>query len=185
MPNDKETPLLVAGEGLLSGMSAALALTAMIAVGRKAMGHQEEPNRMGNDAEFTAGEALAEEPSIPPAMSEITATFVQKVATGIFGTSLSREQQYVAGVAWHLTYGGFWGVLYALIKSSVRVPDLLIGPLYGIGVWAFGPGWLVPKMKIMLPPAEQKPRTAAMVIGGHAAYGAITAAVLHLLRRKR
>jgi hypothetical protein len=194
-------PLQVAGEGLLAGMGGALALTAMMLLGRKAMAgaspgsgselserETRNPERGTRNPEgeggLTAGEALSEGPSMPPSMSEITATFVQKVATGLFGAHLSREQQYVAGVAWHLAYGGFWGMLYALLQSSVRVPRLLLSLLYGLGVWAIGPGWLVPKMKIMLPPDKQDPRTLAVVAGGHAAYGALLTLGLRLMRGK-
>ncbi len=87
-------------------------------------------------------------------------------------------------MGWHLAYGGFWGMLYALLQSSMPVPKLLLGPIWGLGVWVIGPGWLVPKMKLMLPPGEQRPRTTVMVVGIHAAYGAIVALVFHLLRRR-
>src|SRR3712207_212386 len=134
-----KAPLQVAGEGPLAGRGGGLALTAMRMLRRKGMagasllsGSQFNQRETRNaeretpeaeretrhpEAErgLTAGEALSEGPSMPPSMSEITATFVQKVATGLFGAHLSREQQYVAGVAWHLTYGGFWGMLYALL----------------------------------------------------------------------
>ena len=179
----KDTPLRVAIDGLLSGMGGALALTAMTVAGRKIMSGQggsdtdEKPDTQG----LTAGEALSEEPDMPPSINEVTSTFVQKIATGLFGTTLSADQQYVAGVAWHLTYGGFWGMLYALLQSSMPMPRLLLSLLYGLGVWAIGPGWLVPKMKIMLPPNKQDPRTAAMMVSGHVAYGALLALGLRLL----
>ncbi len=182
MAEKKETPLAIAAQGLVSGMGGALALTVMTSVGRKVRHGKGNGGRTG-DGPQTAGEALSETPSTPPSMNEMTATFVQKVATGLFGTNLSREQQYVAGVAWHLAYGGFWGMLYALIASSVSLPRLLLAPLYGLAVWAIGPGWLVPKMKVMLPPDKEEPRTRAMVVGGHVMYGGLVAFGCRLFRR--
>ena len=117
-------------------------------------------------------------------MNRVTATFSQKLATSIFGSSLEARQQYVACTAWHLAYGGFWGMLYALMQSSVRIPALLLGSLWGVGVWAVGPGWLVPKMKLMLPPGKQRSHLTAMVVGVHAAYGAIVALVFNALRNR-
>jgi hypothetical protein len=116
-------------------------------------------------------------------MNRVTAIFVQKIATGLFGTTLTSDQQHLAGMAWHLTYGGFWGMVYALLQNSVGLPRLWLSLIYGFGVWAIGPGWLVPKMKLMLPPIKQQPRTTALVVGVHLAYSAISALVLYWLRK--
>ncbi len=176
-----DPPLVVAINGLVAGMLGALAVTVMVRLGRTVMGGDRQTE--GTDAAdgISAGEALSEASDLPPAMNQVTATFVQKVATGLFGTSLTSEQQAQAGMAWHLAYGGFWGMLYALVQSSSRVPKSVLGPTWGVAVWAVGPGWLVPKMKLMLPPTQQQPRLTTMVIGVHAAYGAILALVMHLL----
>ena len=184
MWNNNDAPLAVAIKGLLSGMCGALGVTAMVAAGRKMMARQEAPPGPQGNTGITAGQALSEGPDMPPNMNRVTATFVQKVATGIFGTSLDARQQYLAGTAWHLAYDGFWGTLYALLQSSVRIPPLLLGPVWGVGVWATGPGWLLPKMKLMLPPGKQRPRLTTMVVGMHAAYGAIVALVFAALRNR-
>ncbi len=178
---DDATPLQVAVEGLVSGMGGALALSGMVALSRAVMSRQDKPDTTQDEAGIPAGEALSEGPEMPPNMNRVTATFVQKVATGLFGTSLDREQQDVAGTAWHLLYGGFWGSLYALLQSSLPVPKVLLAPLYGLGVWWLGPGWLVPKMKLMRAPGQQ-PRTTVMVMAIHAAYAMIVALILRLLR---
>ncbi len=182
MDNTYDSPAKVAITGLLAGMLGALALSAMVALGRTVMVGADESGEPGGDAGISAGEALSDGPAMPPDMNRVTATFVQKVATGIFGTSLDARQQSLAGTAWHLAYGGFWGMLYALLQSSVRIPALLLGPAWGAGVWGVGPGWLVPRMKLMLPPGKQRPHLTAMVIGVHAAYGTIVALVVDALR---
>lgn len=132
-----ESPAFVALAGLFGGMIGALAVTMM--VGRTVMAGTDEPAEPTGDAGISAGEALSDGPAMPPDMNRVTATFVPKIATGIFGTSLDTRQQYLAGAAWHLAYGGFWGMLYALLQSSVRIPALLLGPAWGIGVWFVGP----------------------------------------------
>ena len=66
----------------------------------------------------------------------------------------------------------------------MRVPPLALGALFGLGVWALGPGWLVPKMRLMLPPQQQQPRTAVVVAGMHIAYGAVVAFAFRWLRRR-
>jgi len=184
MDKTHDSPAKVALAGLLAGMIGALAVSAMVALGRTVMAGADEPGEPGRDAGISAGEALSDGPAMPPDMNRVTATFVQKIATGIFGTSLDARQQSLAGTAWHLAYGGFWGMLYALLQSSVPIPALLLGPAWGTGVWAVGPAWLVPKMKLMLPPAKQRPHLTAMVVGVHAAYGAIVALVFNALRNR-
>ena len=184
--NNQDTPLAVALKGLVAGAGGALALSSLVKAARTAISAQQEGERDTPQTEgITAGEALSESPRTPPGIDEMTATFVQKVATGLFGATLDHDQQYLAGTAWHLTYGGFWGTVYSLLQSSLPLPKFISGPLYGLGVWALGPGWLVPKMKIMLPPTEQDRRTTLMVMAVHAAYGSTTALAFHLLERKR
>ena len=129
MHNTHDTPGKVALAGLLAGMLGALALSAMVAIGRKAMSSANNPGPPPDEMGISAGEVLSNGPDMPPNMNRVTATFVQKVATGIFGTSLDARQQYLAGTAWHLAYRGFWGTLYALLQSSVRIPPLLLGPV--------------------------------------------------------
>ncbi len=168
-------------KGFLAGMGGALALTLMVGGCRKLMSGGEDQDRAQNREGISAGQALSEGPGVPPDMNRVTATFVQKIATGIFGTSLSWREQYLAGTAWHLAYGGFWGTIYALIRESVEMSKLLLGPLQGVLVWAFGFAWLVPKMGLVLPPGEQRTRTTVMVVGVHVAYGAVVAFLYDLL----
>ncbi len=182
MHDQRNVPLRVAIEGVLGGMAGALAVTALAAAGREVLFGQGRAGADQADAGGSAGQALSEGPAMPPDMNRVTATFVQKLATGIFGTSLSADQQYAAGTAWHLAYGGFWGMVYALVQSSVPVPRLVLAPIHGLGVWAIGAGWLVPKMKLMLPLSKQQPRTAAVVIAIHLVYSAVMALAFHLLR---
>ncbi len=184
MAEAHDTPLGVALKGLIAGMAGALAVTGMVAAGRRVMGGGDKESAGLAGEGITAGQALSEGPGMPPNMNRVTATFVQKIATGLFGRSLSPKQQYVAGTAWHLAYGGFWGTVYSLVQSSTRVSRLLLAPIHGLIVWAVGPGWLVPRMKLMLPPTEQRPRLLAMVIAVHVAYGALVALVFHLLRNR-
>jgi hypothetical protein len=182
MGDQYPTPLRVALDGVVAGMTGALALSVLVTAGRKALAAQDKVVTTDDDTGITAGEALAEGPDLPPNMNQVTATFVQKVATGIFGTSLTSRQQYVAGTIWHLTYGGFWGMGYALLQSSVRVPKLVLGSVYGLAVWAMGFAWLVPKMKLILSPSQQHIRTRVITMSVHAVYGMIVALTCHMLQ---
>lgn len=187
MLNKRNTPLQVATKGFLSGMGGALVLTVLLKAARMALGAPKrnpdgEPGHSSSEQSITAGEALSEDPGLPPAMDRVTAVFVQKVATGIFGTSLTPRQQYLAGFTWHLAYGGFWGVIYSLARSSTRTTDLSLIPAHGLGVWLVGPGWLVPRMDLMLPPPDQRPQTIALTLGGHLSYSTATGLLFRWLQ---
>ena len=123
MNASRNSPLRVAITGLLAGMGGAVALTGLAGAGRRLLSDRGTLDAGPTSDGITVGEALSEGPDLPPNMNRVTATFVQKIATGIFGRSLSAEQQYVAGTAWHLAYGGFWGVVYALLRGSVGCPS--------------------------------------------------------------
>ncbi|HET6383826.1 MAG TPA: hypothetical protein VFJ58_10580 [Armatimonadota bacterium] len=180
MRRRQNTPLQIAARGLFGGMAGAIVLTGLLTVFRAASStpdrDRDRSHKTGRGEQgITAGEALSEHPGLPPAIDRVTAIFVQKVATGIFGTSLTPRGQYFAGVAWHLVYGGFWGVVYAMVRSSADTPDLLLIPAHGLVVWLAGPGWLAPQMDLMLYPGEQRPRTLALMIGGHVTFSAAVA----------
>ncbi len=176
------TPLEIALKGALAGLLGALALTVMIVGVRRLASAQPDGGSQRGNAAMTPGRILADGPDMPPDFIGATATFVQKLATGLFGVSLTPRQQVWAGTGWHLLYGASWAVPYALLQASIPVPNVLIGPAYGVLVWLVGPVWLVPKMRLMLPVRSQRPWVALMVFAGHVAYGGLVALAFALLQ---
>jgi hypothetical protein len=182
------SPLALAAFGLLSGAAGAIAVSlAGAALQRRTDCPRPGSNHSDPDGDYsgeggTAGEALAEGTDMPPNIDAVTAIFVQKIATGIFGTSLGRERRHVAGRGWHLLYGGFWGGIYALLRCGLRYPTALIGIVHAVIVWGIGPAWLVPKMKLMLPPNRQNRRALLENIGIHIVYSAVVAILFGWLR---
>ena len=81
----RDTPLRTAMEGLLAGVVGALGVTMMVALARRLKSAPTEPVDHQVTDGISAGQALSEGPTMPPNMNRVTATFVQKVATGLFG----------------------------------------------------------------------------------------------------
>jgi hypothetical protein len=173
------TPLLVALWGAGAGVVGAVLLTPLVYLSRAALGVRDA--RRPRNA-LAPGVILSEAAAVPPDLLQVTAVFVQKVATGLFGASLTMAEQRLYGTLWHLVYGAFWGVGYALIQTSLAVPPILLGPAYGLFVWAAGPAWLVPRMRLMLPLGRQTRRVTLLVIAWHLLYGLALALAVDVLR---
>ncbi len=170
------SPLGAVLQGALAGFAGTLVLSlalrgAQWLVGR---GGGDAGQQSGEGAEqggIGAGEALAGGQVQAPFLDRSTEIFAQKVATGLFGASLPEGTRQVVGVATHFLYGGFWGAVYGVLQSSLRLPAALHGPLYGLIVWLIGPVTLVPAMGIMPPLQRQGTRRMLMLAGFHVAYG--------------
>ena len=47
----------------------------------------------------------------------------------------------------------------------------LAGAAHGLFVWALVPGWLVPAMRLMLPPSKAPKRETIPMVAAHIVYG--------------
>ena len=109
--------------------------------------------------------------------------FALKLASGLFGRDIGSLVR-PAGLAVHVLYGSFWGVVYAVFQSGLQWTPGLAGLLHGLGVWTVGPGWLVPAMRVMRHPDEQPLETNASMVAGHLLYGLAVSRVFESLARK-
>lgn len=162
--------------GALAGVLGAVVLTPLVWLSRRLLGTPDPPGDP-----FAPGSILSEGRSVPPDLLQVTAVFVQKVATGLFGRSLPPHQQRVLGTLWHLAYGAGWGVAYAVVQTAVDVPVLVLGLAFGVLVWAVGPAWLVPRMRLLDPLGRAPGTVSALVVGWHLAFGVVVAAVVEAL----
>jgi hypothetical protein len=173
------TPLEVALAGGAGGLIGAIALVPLVHVSRllldPAARRRDPPNPLA------PGSILSEAITAPPDLLQMTAIFVQKIATGLFGTSLSLSQQRLYGTLWHLAYGTAWGIGYGVLQSSIPVSPYLAAPAYGLLVWLVGPAWLVPRMRLMLRVGQHAWRVTALVIAWHVLYGLILGATFAVL----
>ncbi len=171
-----DSPLGVVMKGALAGFAGTLALSVAVKGAQLLQSFSGENSEQDSEEQeaqtgIGAGQALAGGEVQAPFLDQSTEIFVQKVATGLFGTSLSGGARRTAGMATHFLYGSFWGAVYGLIQSSLRLPPASHGLLYGLIVWLIGPATLVPAMHIMPPPQKQGVRKLLMVVGFHVAYG--------------
>jgi uncharacterized membrane protein YagU involved in acid resistance len=82
----------------------------------------------------------------------------------------------------HVLYGTSWGPLYGITQSSLDLPVLHHGALFGTLVWAASLVEL-PAMKIAPPVWETPPAEIVLDLSYHLAYGLAAAAAYGLLDR--
>jgi hypothetical protein len=183
-----DTPLGIVTKGALAGLAGTMALTAILKAAQwiaKRSNDGQQPQERDLTTGIGAAQALTGGQVQVPFLDQSTEIFAQKVATGLFGTSLSSGTRTAASVSVHVVYGAFWGGVYGLIQSSLRLPPVAHGPLYGLIVWLIGPVTLVPAMGIMPPLPQQGTPRVLMVAGIHVVYGLVLSLAFDAFTRQR
>lgn len=111
-----------------------------------------------------------------------TEKLAEKVAEGVFDKPIDDDTKKAVGQAIHWGYGAAWGAFYGIVQSSLRLPHLFHGTVFG-GLLTLISSTLVPSMGLT-PPAD-KQSTQQKISGGisHMLYGWVTALVFGGLSR--
>ncbi len=134
-----DSPLAVVMKRALAGFVGTLALSVAVKAAQWLQRSlDEDPEQRSPEQEgetgIGAGEALAGGQVQAPFLDQSTEIFVQKVATGLFGASLSGGVRRAAGGAMYFLYGSYWGAVYGVIQSGLHLPPARHGLLYGLVV---------------------------------------------------
>jgi hypothetical protein len=83
----------------------------------------------------------------------------------------SRAAGMLAPVA-HLWFGAQGGVAFGILRRLVpRVPGVILGPLFALGVYGVSyKGW-IPALGILPPPEDDRPGRPTVMIAAHVVYG--------------
>lgn len=155
------SPLEVAIKGAVAGLAGTAVLTQVMQRGPQFM---EE--KLGIAVAEPESPAEAEAPGDP------RAELAEKVATGVFDTSISQ--------AIHWGYGAFWGAIFGIVHSSLKIPLLLHGTIFG-GLVATVASTLVPAMGLEPSPKEQPKKMSAMQFVNHVIFGWAVALTFRVL----
>lgn len=132
-----------------------------------------------------AGHPLPEAPPGPAAPDSPTEEVAERLAEGLARDEIDAQTKAAAGQVIHWTYGAAWGAAYAVLQSSLRLPSVLGGVLFGAGV-GYVADTVLPAMRLQTRP-ELNPRSVnAYHMAMHLVYGVTTAVawrVLNLGRR--
>lgn len=159
----QETPLEATLKGAVSGVVGTAALTAVM------MGAPAIAKQLGVGA-------------AAPDAAQPAADFAGKVAEGVLDTSVGDATKQVGGQLVHWSYGAAWGALYGIVQSSVKLPHLLHGTIFG-GIVAVVATTALPAMRLTPPPTQQPASMSGNQALSHMVYGWVTALTFHRLSK--
>jgi hypothetical protein len=154
------TPLGAIARGLLAGAGGTAAMTAY-----------QTAISNGDDGK-SSGDPWKDAPA--------PAKVAKRILEGVFHREVSPAQIPLLTNAMHWSYGTAWGAVYGVVQGTVRTRALLLGPAFGLGVWAASYAALVP-MGIYRPPWRYAPNELAADLSYHLVYGTGAALVYDAL----
>ncbi|MBA2453208.1 MAG: DUF1440 domain-containing protein [Chloroflexia bacterium] len=163
------SPLEVTIKGAVAGLAGTAVLTQVMQRGPQLMEEKLGIAIAGSDSP-----AEAEAPEDP------RAELAEKVATGVFETNISQESKETASQAIHWGYGALWGAIFGIVHSSLKLPLLLHGTIFGSLV-ATVASTLVPAMGLAPSSKEQPKKMSAMQFVNHLIFGWAVALTFHVL----
>ncbi len=158
MPHHTITPLGAIGRGLLAGAAGTAAMTACQTAAMKAQGGQ---------------------PSTVPGQ------VAQRVGEGVFRRKVPDDQLGTLTQVMHWSYGTSWGAVYGAAQSTLHLPALHHGLLFGTLAWGTGSLIGLPAMQLAPPVWQRPPAGTAMEAGYHLVYGLGAALAYRLLTPNR
>jgi hypothetical protein len=147
--------------------------------------HQEMRQRLerGNEQPQDAEEPPADDTEKGPWESAPAPAQVGKrLIEGLLGRPVPAKAIPVLTQVMHWSYGSAWGGAYAMIRNSAPGRVRVLGPLFGLGVWAASYAELVP-LGIYQPPWSYPLSSIADEISYHLTYGAAVGVTYGILAR--
>jgi len=126
------------------------------------------------------GVKLPEERPGPTAPDTPTEAMAERIAEGVAQQPLDDAAKATAGQAVHWSYGSGWGAIFGVMQSTLKLPHLVHGAVFGLLVGIVG-DTLLPAMRLQRDPRTNPGEINLMHLGSHVVYGVTTALVYGLL----
>lgn len=105
--------------------------------------------------------------------------WTEAVLASVGGSMGSEGAEDALAVLAHLGVGAGGGAAYALVRRIVpeRVPPVVAGAVFGIGMWALAYGGLAPWLSVLPSPSKDRPGRPATMALAHVVYGGVLGAL--------
>jgi hypothetical protein len=120
------------------------------------------------------------QPADPWESAPAPAQVARRILEGVFHRPVPAEDISLLTNVMHWTYGVGCGAVYGPVRSSTGGSAVVLGPTFGLAVWAMSYVELVP-MGLYRPPWEYPARSLVNDIGYHLTYGVGVGATYALL----
>jgi len=110
------------------------------------------------------------------------AKVAKRILEGVFHRKVSPARIPLLTNVMHWAYGTAWGSAYGAVQGTMHKRPLLLGPVFGVGVWAASYAALVP-MGIYRSPWRYPARELATDLSYHLVYGVGAAVSYETLER--
>jgi hypothetical protein len=168
--NQPMTPLAAVAAGLLAGAVGTVCLDAVQYVRYRRKGGEASPLAW----EFAPVESWANAPD--------PGQVAKRVIEGFTHREIPDRWAWLTSTVMHWGYGSSAAAVYGILAGSLRKPHALYGLPFGAAVWATG-YVVLPEAGIYKPIWEYDPKTLAIDLSGHLAYGAGTGVTFWLLAK--
>jgi len=165
-----QAPLMIIVKGAVAGAAGTAVMTAFM---------ERAPQLLER-----VGIRLAGDRPGPTAPDSPTEAIAERVTTGVARQPLDAEAKATAGQAVHWTYGAAWGAFFAVMQSTLRLPHLVHGTIFGILVGVVA-DTLLPAMRLQRDPRTNPAPTNVMHLVAHVVFGVATATVSGILNLGR
>jgi hypothetical protein len=106
----------------------------------------------------------------------------RRLTEGFLGRPLPQAAIGPMTMSMHWGYGSFWGSLFGMLAGSAHGGSLLMGPLFGAGVWATDYA-VLPLGGFYKPIWQYDAKTLWQDLSAHLLFGSATGAVFSVLKR--
>lgn len=97
---------------------------------------------------------------------------------------LDRDLQIRLAEVAHLAFGGFWGVVWAMLRRDRRIRPMMHGAAFGTIVWALAFGAYMPALRLARGLWQMDLYELTRTWVSHVAFGVVTSLVLGSRRRR-
>lgn len=178
MPRKLDANHHVLWKGLLAGLAAGLAGTAVMTVFQTAWLKAQKQLSANKESTELPGSKRQQSPQEEPS----TVKIANKISELTLQRDLRKSEKEPASYAVHFAFGTLMGGIYGISSEYLKIARAGYGLLHGLGLWAGADATVLPAIGLSRPVTERSPGELTYEILAHAVYGVSSEATRRFVR---